>query len=265
MTAFLTMGASSSAWAINCDKAVAPIDKRICGNAGLKAADAAMGQAYGVILKAAPDSEIRKMLTDSQRRWIAARDDGLSANSEGAPLPISELQKAFAERTSRLKDRTDKGLIAQAAAQRRFLAKYTGGSFTGFETNCEFIPNDSGGTSFSYQCFGAMHVQQNYRVCSARTDWATWSLSEYHGVSAVKGDVAKLSAICGDQSGNICNSGDGRDEDSTWKLHPERDERLLSPKSNLTKLDVEGVWPLEDSDVNWFDQCLTNAIFPPAQ
>lgn len=264
LIALLAMGATP-AWAIDCSKATDPIDVRICGNTSLKAADAAMGQAYSALLKTAPDADVRSMLVNSQRRWIAARNERLSANSEGAALPVSELRKAITERTSRLSDRSDKGLVAQVAAQRRFLAKYSGGTFSGFDTGCEFIPNDRDQKSFSYQCYGAMHVQNKDRVCSANTDWATWSLSENYGVSTVQGDTAKPSAVCNDQSGDICGAGKDKGGDSSWKLNPEKDEHFPSPKPNLAKLDVEGIWPLEETDATWFDQCLTSPIYPPAQ
>lgn len=267
VTTILAIGATTPAWAIDCSKATDPIDVRICGNKGLKAADAAMGQAYSALLKTAPDADIRSMLVSSQRRWIAARNKGLTTNSEGAPLPVSELQKAITERTSRLSDRSDKGLVVKAEAQRRFLAKYSGGNFSGFDTSCEFIPNDRDQTSFSYQCYGAMHVQNKDRVCTADTDWATWSMSEDYGVSTVQGDTVKPAALCNDQSGNICDASKNTDkgEDSNWKVNPEKDEHFPTPKMSLPKLDVEGIWPLEDTDTAWFDQCLTSPTYPPAQ
>ncbi|WP_267553786.1 lysozyme inhibitor LprI family protein [Rhizobium rhizogenes] len=261
----LAIGAATPAWAIDCSKATDPIDVRICGNASLKAADAAMGQAYSALLKTAPDADVRAMLISSQRRWIAARNATLGNDSQGKPLPVSELRKAITDRTSRLNDRSDKGFVAEAAAQRRFLAKYSGGTFSGFDAGCEFIPNDKSMTSFSYQCYGAMHVQNKDRLCSAQTEWATWSLYEYYGVSTVQGASAKLSAVCSDQSGDICAAGNDKGEDSSWKLNPEKDEHFSSANPNLPKLDVEGLWPLEDADATWFDQCLTSPAYPPAQ
>ncbi|NEI72385.1 DUF1311 domain-containing protein [Rhizobium lusitanum] len=268
MTALIAgfgVGLAAPAWAIDCSKASDPIDKRICGNAGLKAADAAMGKAYSALIKTAPDADVRSMLVNSQRRWIAARNEGLNTNSEGAPLPVGELRKAIDERTKRLDDRSGKGLVAQAEAQRRFLAKYTGGAFSGFDTSCEFIPNDRDQTSFSYQCFGAMHVQNKARLCSANTEWATWSLSEDYGVSAIEGDTAKLTAVCNDQSGNICGKDKDAGAESAWSRNPEKDGQFPSAKTGLPKLDVEGIWPLEESDATWFDQCLTSPSYPPAQ
>ena len=58
------------------DLAGGPIEKKICDNLSIKAAEAAMGQTYSALPKEAPHPEIRAMLAKSQRRWIAARNDG---------------------------------------------------------------------------------------------------------------------------------------------------------------------------------------------
>jgi uncharacterized protein len=260
ITAF-GLGIATPALAIDCTKASHPVDKRICENAGLKAADAAMGQAYPALLKEAPDPEIRAMLVNSQRRWISARNNGLGRSSNGVAIPISEIRRAMVERTARLGDRSDKGFVAQAQAQRRFLAKYTGGAFAGFDTRCEFIPNDKDQSSYSYQCYGAMHVRNKDRLCSLSTEWATRSLYEYYTVSAVENDQAKPSAFCSDQSGDIC----GYSQKVGWTRDAGQDQHVPSLKPNFPKLDVEGVWPLEEADATWFDQCLVSPSYPSAQ
>ncbi len=261
LLAIVGVSAATPSWAIDCTKASDPIDKKICGNASLKAADAAMGQAYAALLKSAPDPEIRSMLVSSQRRWIAARNEGLKTGLDGSAMPTGKLRQAITDRTAQLSDQSEKGLIMQAQAQRRFLAKYSGGAFAGFDTSCEFIPNDSDGSSYSYQCSGAMHVQNKARLCSASTEWASWSLYEYHAVSTIEGDNAKPTALCGDQSGDICGGG----KDVTWTPNPDADQHFPSPKTGLAKLDAEGIWPLETTDTDWFDRCLTSATYPPAQ
>lgn len=248
------------AWAIDCTKASDPIDKRICGNASLKAADAAMGQAYSALLKIAPDAEVRSMLVNSQRRWITARDEWFRSNPGKTPSPVSELRKAITDRTAGLADRSDKGFVSQAEAQRRLFTKYTGGAFSGFNTSCEFIPNDSEQTSFSYQCTGAIHVQNKDRVCSLSTEFATWSLYEYHAVSTIAGEQAKPVAFCGDQSGDVCENGKG----GGWDLSPDADH-FPTLKKDLPKLDAEASWPLDETDATWFDQCLTSPTYPPVQ
>jgi len=258
---FLGLGIATPAWAIDCTKASDPIDKKICGNAGLKAADTAMGQAYAALLKTAPDPEVHAMLVNSQRRWIVARNEGLGSGSDGAAIPVREIRRAMAARTARLSDRSDEGLVAQALEQRRFLAKYTGGTFAGFDTRCEFIPNDKDQSSYAYQCYGAMHVRNKDRLCSLSTEWATWSLYEYHAVSTIEGDKITGSALCSDQSGDIC----GNSQKTGWTRDPGTDQHIPALKTDFPKLDVEGAWPLEESDATWFDQCLTSPTYPPAQ
>ncbi len=255
LAAFL--GTSMPALAIDCTKANDHVDKAICGNAGLKAADAAMGSAYTALLKTAPDAEIRAMLVSSQRRWVAARNEWLS--SDDTSFPIAQLRKAMVDRTALLTDRSDKGFVAHAEAQRRFLAKFTGGAFSGFDTSCEFIPNDSGQTSFSYQCNGAIHVQNKERLCSLSTEFASWSLYMYHAVSTVAADQAKPVAFCGDQSGDICGEG----KKGEWESAPKPDQHFPVLKAGFPKLDAEANWPLDEADETWFGQCLTSPIYPP--
>jgi uncharacterized protein len=255
------LGVATPSFAIDCTKASDPIDKRICGNAGLKSADAAMGQAYAALLKSAPDPEIRAMLVNSQRRWIAARNDRLGGSSDGVAIPLDEIRRAMVERTSRLTDRSDKGLVAQAETQRRFLAKYTRGAFSGFDTSCEFIPNDSEQKSFSYQCTGVIHVQNKERLCSLSTEFASWSLYTYHAVSTVAADQAKPAAICSDQSGDIC----GDSKKIEWEPATNPDQHFPRLKRDFPKLDAEANWPLEETDAIWFDQCLSSPTYPPAQ
>lgn len=261
LTTIFGLALATPSWAIDCTKASEAIDKKICGNAGLKAADAAMGQAYAALIKTAPDPEIRAMLVNSQRRWIAARNDRLGSNTAGPAIPIAEIRRAMVERTVRLNDRSDKGFVARAQGQRRFLGKYTGGTFAGFDTRCEFIPNDRDQSSYSYQCYGAVHVRNKDRLCSLSTEWATWSLYQYYAVSTIEGDKAKASALCSDQSGDICNDS----QKTAWVRDPGADQNFPPLKADFPKLDAEGAWPIETSDATWFDQCLTSPTYPPVQ
>ncbi len=256
----MVFGTSMPARAIDCTKASDAIDKRICGDAGLKAADAAMGQAYSALLKSAPDAEVRSMLVNSQRRWVAARNEWFSSNPGDHPLSVRELRKAITDRTSGLADRSDKGFVAQAEAQRRFLTKYTGGAFSGFDVSCEFIPDDNKQKSFSYQCTGAVHVRNGDRVCSLSAEFASWALYQYYGVSTIAAEQAKPAAFCGDQSGDICESG----KNGKWDLDPDPNHFPV-PKRDLPKLDAEIDWPLAESDATWFDRCLASPTYPPAQ
>ncbi|MBB1174960.1 DUF1311 domain-containing protein, partial [Klebsiella pneumoniae] len=76
---------AAPALAINCQKASTVPEKLICSDRKAVAADGELNRAYAAVLKQAPDEEIHKMLVDSQRRWLKARDqvlDGLTDDSD---------------------------------------------------------------------------------------------------------------------------------------------------------------------------------------
>lgn len=179
-------GLALPASAMDCAKAAQPVEKRICASPALRAADARMNSAYTGALKAAPDVAIRDMLVRSQRRWIDARNNRLDADYDGHPLAVDEVRKAIDRRTALLADQSGKGLIARALAERQWLAKYSGGPLTGFDGNCDFIPDDASGKHVSYACFGAVHVQHRARICSQSEDWATGAVYQYRSVSAAE-------------------------------------------------------------------------------
>ncbi|MGS0892163.1 lysozyme inhibitor LprI family protein [Burkholderia stagnalis] len=256
----LGIGMATPGFAMDCAKAAQAIEKRICGNAGLRAADTRMNAAYAGALKAAPDAAIRDMLVRSQRRWIAARNNRLDTDYEGRPMAVDEVRKAIDRRTAVLADRSDNGLIARARAERQWLAKYTGGPLTGFDASCDFIPGDARGTHVSYACFGAVYVQHRARVCSQSEDWATGAVYQYRGVSAVDGGQARPVAFCEAQA-HACDHGGAQ---AGWVRAggAGADNRAPVPAAGLPQLDAE-MWPLGDGDdAAWFDRCLTAATYP---
>lgn len=80
------------AMAFDCAKAQSPIEKAICADPTLKAADDAMSAAYSSLREALNTAE-RKGLAASQRKWIKGREDSCGVQ-EGA-----ELTKCIAEQT----------------------------------------------------------------------------------------------------------------------------------------------------------------------
>ncbi|WP_333978775.1 lysozyme inhibitor LprI family protein [Burkholderia cepacia] len=258
----MSAGMALPAFAMDCAKAVQPIEKRICTNSVLRAADARMNSAYSGALKAAPDTTIRDMLVRGQRRWIDARNNRLDADYEGRPLAVDEVRKAIDRRTAVLADRSDKGLIARALAERKWLANYTGGPLTGFDANCDFIPDDASGAHVSYACFGAVHVQHRARVCSQSEDWATGAVYQYRSVSAADGGKVRPVAFCETQAHeNACDNGGAQ---SAWMRAGASggDNHASAPVAGLPQLDAE-MWPIGDGDdVVWFDRCLKAAVFP---
>ncbi|KER67838.1 hypothetical protein HR51_32305 [Burkholderia cepacia] len=264
LAAIFTMGVGVAvpAFAMDCAKAVQPIEKRICVNAALRAADARMNSAYAGALKAAPDTAIRDMLVRSQRRWIDARNNRLDADYEGHPLATDEVRKAIERRTAVLADQSSKGLIARAQAERQWLAKYTGGPLTGFDANCDFLPDDASGAHVTYACFGAVHVQHRARVCSQSEDWATGAVYQYRSVSAADGGKVRPVAFCEAQAhGSACDNGGAH---SAWMRAGTSggDNHASAPVAGLPQLDAE-MWPIGDGDdAMWFERCLKASVFP---
>lgn len=259
------VGVALPAVAIDCAKAAQPIERRICANAVLRAADARMNSAYSGALKAAPDTAIRDMLVRSQRRWIGARNNRLDADYEGRPLAVDEVRKAIDRRTTVLADQSGKGLIARALAERKWLANYTGGPLTGFDAHCDFIPDDAVGAHVSYACFGAVHVQHRARICSQSEDWATGAVYQYRSVSAADGGKVRPVAFCETQAhASACDHGGAQ---SAWTRAgaSDGDNHASAPVAGLPQLDAE-MWPIGDGDdVVWFDRCLKASVFPDAR
>ncbi|WP_310639585.1 lysozyme inhibitor LprI family protein [Burkholderia cenocepacia] len=257
------VGVALPGFAMDCAKAVQPIEKRICANPALRAADARLNAAYAGALKAAPDAAIRDMLVRSQRRWLDARNKRLDTDYEGHRLAVDEVRKAFDRRTAVLADRSGEGLIARALAERQWLAKYSGGPLAGFDANCDFIPDDASGAHVSYACFGAIHVQHHARVCSQSEDWATGAVYQYRLVSAADGGKVHPVAFCEAQGAHACDSGSAQ---AGWvrATAPGGESRTPAPVTGLPQLDAE-LWPLGDGgDAAWFDRCLTAPVFPDA-
>ncbi|WP_244114790.1 lysozyme inhibitor LprI family protein [Burkholderia cepacia] len=259
------VGLALPALALDCTKAAQPVEKRICTSPALRAADARMNSAYAGALKVAPDAAIRDMLVRSQRRWIAARNNRLDADYDGHLLAVNEVRKAIDRRSAELADQSGKGLIARALAERQWLAKFTGGPLSGFDGNCDFIPDDASGAHVSYACFGAVHVQNRTRICSQSEDWATGAVYQYRSVSAADGGRARPVAFCEAQAhGRACDNAGAQ---SGWMRAGVSgdDKRAPAPAIGLPQLDAE-MWPIGDGDdAVWFERCLTASVFPDAR
>lgn len=71
--------AATPAAAMQCARASTPLEKALCSDGQLAAADGAMAEAYFKLLHAIEDPSIRSSLIASQRRWLAARESELGA------------------------------------------------------------------------------------------------------------------------------------------------------------------------------------------
>lgn len=72
LAGFLYLPAPS--FAIDCSRAASVVEKAICGDPKLKAADAALGAAYFDLLKSLKGTEAHDLLIFSQKRWLKKRD-----------------------------------------------------------------------------------------------------------------------------------------------------------------------------------------------
>ena len=216
--------AAAPALAIDCGKASSPVEKLICSSREAKAEDAGLNRAYAALMKQAPDDEIRAMLKDSQRRWLAARDGKLQdliANIDAVPegkTAGSVAADLISARIDALTER-DKGskqprLISTALAQREFRQQFTGGPYDGYDVVCELLPpNDI------YACFAISHYQNKDRVCTAEQYWATGSVYAQRYVAKVVDQKLVPVASCS-YNGNDDNCPGGISDEARWNTGP---------------------------------------------
>ncbi|MDZ5449261.1 lysozyme inhibitor LprI family protein [Labrys sedimenti] len=268
--AALTVLHALPAYAIDCKKASTSIERRICADKSLRRADAAMGAAYARILKASQDPEIRAMLVESQKHWLARRDlrldqeDGAEgAGDSGEETPKNNLLKAIEARTADLAElsKTDPKLprlIEIANGQRRFNAQFSGGPFAGYSADCDFLPS---GSDQIYTCLGTRTYQNNDRVCSVTTDFATNALYTTQTVAEVVDGKLKTIATCGDENGNSpCPDGQPS-ADRHWTVQPAASANASATSTPSPKISADLG---EDEDSPWLHACLTDKSYPLA-
>ena len=256
--------AAAPALAIDCGKASSPVEKLICSSREAKAEDAGLNRAYAALMKQAPDDEIRAMLKDSQRRWLAARDGKLQdliANIDAVPegkTAGSVAADLISARIDALTER-DKGskqprLISTALAQREFRQQFTGGPYDGYDVVCELLPpNDI------YACFAISHYQNKDRVCTAEQYWATGSVYAQRYVAKVVDQKLVPVASCS-YNGNDDNCPAASRTRRAGTPVP-RCARRWAIRPPLPRLDGE---VYDSDDYNWLKACLTDDTFPLA-
>ncbi|NTG51687.1 DUF1311 domain-containing protein [Agrobacterium rhizogenes] len=252
---------SSPSIAIDCSNSNIPVEKLICGEKDLLAADHALNKAYAAIIEAAPDAEIRSMLVDSQRRWVVARDAGLeriiddSSQLGEDKTPRDIALDVIHNRTAELKAHRNDGtrnLIYDALQQRRFHGQFSGGAFAGYKTSCNLLPPDN-----IYACFSTRHYQNGARVCSVDEYWASGSVHVDRYVADIENSKPKLIASCaftGDDSpcpGSLA-------DDTRRNAPPDQNPDFYASR-HLSKLDAEAD---DKNDEAWLRICLTDASFP---
>lgn len=263
------LASAAAAHAIDCRKASHPVERTICADEKLKAADAEMGKAYAAVMQqAGNDADLRAMLVRGQKRWIEARDKRFADPQDFAGAPNGKalrtsLLKALRQRTKTLSEpgeanRATPRLLETALQQRKFLAQFTGGAFAGFETGCDFLP---GGQELNYGCFSARRYQNRDRVCTLMDDWASGGYYQTRLIGNVVQGRLETVAACGDGSegGSPCPDtvSEAHKASAGWNLHPGRPAE--APKA-LPKLDAEVELGAEDTA--WLHACLTDNHYP---
>ncbi|CAB3633623.1 lysozyme inhibitor LprI family protein [Achromobacter dolens] len=255
--------AAAPALAINCQKASTPSEKLICSDRKAVAADGELNRAYAAVLKQAPDEEIRKMLVDSQRRWIEARDQALNGLTDDSDAlqddqtPGGLAADMILNRVAALKEirKGDKlpAMIATALRQREFNKQFTGGPYAGFDVSCDILPPDYK----YYACFATRHYQNNDRICSVEEYWATGSVYVQRYVAKVVDNKPVPVASCS-FNGNDANCPGSIADDAHWNTGPEVHKVDYSSKP-LPKVDGE---VHDDDEYGWLKSCLSDASFP---
>lgn len=89
--------AAAAAPSFDCAKAATPVEKLICADSGLSAADAALAASYTTLTAAHPD--LKDSLRDGQRQWLSARSTCLDGKRAAQ---IACLKQHYSERQAAL-------------------------------------------------------------------------------------------------------------------------------------------------------------------
>lgn len=260
------LAASAPALAINCGKASTAVEKLICSDKKIVAADAELNRAYSAILKQAPDDDIRAMLVDSQKRWVQARDkaldrlitdpDAVSDEKTAGEVARDLILNRAAQFKEIRKGATTNDMISRAIQQKQFQAQFTGGAFAGYWTSCDVLPRDY----VDYACFAIRHYQNNDRVCSVDESWASGAVYIKRYVANVVAGKPKVIASCSFNSSDEACASVG-DTKANWNRQPEAPQYVYASEP-LPKID--GEIDVSD-DLEWVKACLTDPAYPPAQ
>jgi uncharacterized protein YecT (DUF1311 family) len=260
MAALLSMLASVPAVAMDCAKAASALDKRICSDHTLKAADDAMSAAYFKLLASIKDPEIHASLIESQRRWIKEREKSLgdlSGYVDGNDDPLSRDQQrailldATHSRTAYLSDHSGEqsDFVVTALKQRQLARSYSGGPYAGYtDTSCYFIPDQRDQSHWTYNCFGTRTYQNGNRICSENNDFASYRTETARDVAIIENGKWKPVAHF---SGS----------EWKWTRSSEPASELSASDVAVLKVDPDALFD-NDDDKGWMHACLTDPSFP---
>jgi len=274
LSVFLVLGAlvvarASPVHAIDCGKASLPVEKLLCATPELKKADQAMSAAYFKLLGETVDPDFHEALIRSQRRWLEARSRGVDRFGAAEGEQTDDRKVLLNLTRDRLTFLQTAAPVRTMEQQRKIAARDSGGSFAGYETSSCFFPPPPYG-NWGYVCLGAAHRQNNDRVCSIATEWASGRTSESRLVSVLKNGEAKPVASCSTGYTGTSEQCPEPDDDANtkalahWKLNPE-------PSNDLPLPHATGLWKYDPDidpmmiDESWMHDCLFASTYPPPE
>ncbi|HEU4669479.1 MAG TPA: lysozyme inhibitor LprI family protein [Dyella sp.] len=261
--------AATPAAAMQCARASTPLEKTLCSNGQLAAADRAMAEAYFKLLHAIDDPSIRTSLIASQRRWLAARESDLGeldqADGFDRRTQRSVLLAVTRQRTRDLQARTDgqPQFVVTAFRQRALASAYSGGPFAGYRVECSFMPDQQNDHKLYYSCFGSHAYQQGDRVCSQSEDFASYTVVTTRAVGRVeKGRLTPVATCAFGGNDQSCPDADA-DQLDAWNTHPTTTQ-FQTGYGDGPRLEVDPDLGTGDEDSAWFSRCLTAPSYPPS-
>lgn len=269
----LLMSASLPANAIDCATASKHVEKMICSNAKLKAADTALNAAYAKLLRSTTDREAHDLIVASQRRWLKVRDgefdgrrdDEADRSTEEPNDEEALLLKAIEDRKEHITgSRTFPNLAEIIKKARADSAMYTGGPYARYETECWFAPRGFG--DGVYFCLGTQTFQNQTRICRSSTVWASGHETEYRTVANATENGVKMIATCaiGYAATNEQCPEPGLDK-SRWNMKPVATKNtpdFTGSSANLMKYDPDVTSITSEP---WLRECLVNPNYPAAE
>lgn len=264
-TAFVCLlMATTPTLAMHCDQARTELERRICSDARLAAADKSMSRAYFELLHAIDDPSIHASLIQSQRRWLAAREDDLGHLDYGAAdEQLDIIFKATQRRTRDLSARSggQPVFVATALKQRALASAYSGGAFAGYQTLCSFIPSQDDRSVYYYSCFGSHAYQNGHRVCSESNDFASYTEVTTRAVGNVENGHLQPVASCSFGGNDSACPDDDADSERSWNTHP-TERRFRAGYGEGPRLEVDPDLPDSGGDQHWYQRCLTEPSYP---
>jgi uncharacterized protein YecT (DUF1311 family) len=265
------------ALAIECQNASSPVEKIICSDAALKAADQTMSAAYFKLLKATRDKEVHDLLIFSQKRWLKARDEQFQA-APGEKAETTDDDKAMVsreigDRTKVLagwygahKNASSAGpTLVEIIERQRSASQFTGGPYAGYQTDCFFAPKGYG--DGAYVCVGTQSFQNRDRVCSSTTDWATDRETEALKVANIVDGKPKAVATCSDANeAPAVECPDNAELRGPWNMKPDMPgdastSAAGSKSAPSSKYDPDASGMVR-GDEKWLRACLTDPNYP---